>query len=191
MGRWWLGLALLLAAPRVGASDPGPTEGGGTAARTYFQARIGASSGDKNGRPQVCVEVAPHRKVSLQGCGTGAGIWHRDPSPEIAHFRADWHLFAVPLAGGAFEPLVGLGFAELQVGNDAPGFSFGGTGPTKVETAGPEAVVSGRWTRPLVNGLAFIADVHFGAAYFAHAPELAVPRPRLHVFLGLGAGMGF
>jgi hypothetical protein len=167
----------------VGASSMG--------ARNYFHMRVGGSSGNHTAKPEVCAEVAPHERLSFQACGTGAGIWHRDPAPQLAHFRADVHLTAFRALGGVLKPLFGLGFAELQVGTDDPGFQFKGTGPRRVETSGPETALSLRYVRPLDRNFELIGDAHVGAAWLAHAPELAVPQSKFQPFLSIGVGVGF
>ena len=129
--------------------------------------------------------------MSVQACGTGAGIWHNDPAPQLAHFRADVHLAAFRVASGVLKPLFGLGFAELQVGRDDPGFQFAGTGTRRIETSGPEAALSLRYVRPLDRNFEFIADAHFGAAWMKYAPQLVVPQSRFQPFVAIGVGVGF
>jgi hypothetical protein len=167
--------------------SPTPPEG----PRTYFHMRVGASSGNRTDRPEVCAEVAPHRRFSVQACGTGSDLWHNDPAPQLSHYRVDWHILAAPLGGGVVEPLLGVGFAELQVGRDDPGFRFGGTGSRNVETAGPEVATSLRWVKPLDTTFNFIADMNIGAAWLPHANELVVPQSRVQAFVAIGAGVGF
>jgi hypothetical protein len=176
---------------RAADDEPQPTSGAVEGPRTYFQMRVGASSGNHTARPEVCAEMAPLRRFSVQACGTGAGIWHQDPAPQLAHFRVDWHILTRRFAGGVVEPLIGVGFAELQVGRDDPGFKFTGAGERAVETAGPEAATALRWIRRLDANFELVFDLHLGAAWLAHAPELVVPQSKLQVFTGVGAGVGF
>jgi hypothetical protein len=184
---------VLLSASTALAKDDEPIAPGSSSLgpRNYFNLRVGGSSGNRTARPEICAEVAPHERISVQACGTGAGIWHSDPAPQLAHFRADVHLAAFRAIGGVLKPLVGLGFAELQVGTDDPGFQFASAGPRRVETAGPEGAVSLRYVRPLDKNFELIGDAHVGAAWLAHAPTLAIPQSRFQPFLSIGVGVGF
>jgi hypothetical protein len=185
--------AVLLFVSTAYAKDDEPVTnaGGSMGARNYFHMRVGGSSGNQTARPEICAEVAPHERLSLQACGTGAGIWHRDPAPQLAHFRADFHITAVRALGGVLKPLFGLGFAEMQVGRDDPGFKFASAGGRRVETSGPEAALSLRYVRPLDRNFELIGDAHLGAAWLQYAPELVTPMARFQPFLGIGVGVGF
>lgn len=185
-------LALALFASAASAKDDDPAAfTSSMGPRNYFHMRVGGSSGNRTVRPEICAEVAPHERISVQACGTGTGIWHNDPAPQLAHFRVDAHLTAFRALGGVLKPLFGLGFAELQVGTDDPGFQFTSTGARKVETAGPEAAWSLRYVRPLDRHFELIADANIGAAWMAHARELAVPQSRFQPFLSISVGVGF
>ncbi|MDP2342990.1 MAG: hypothetical protein Q8O67_18685 [Deltaproteobacteria bacterium] len=140
-------------------------------------------------RLQVCGEVAPLAFFSIESCGTGAGFLF-EPAPEIAHLRAKLRLTSWNTSAGWLEPQLALGFAELQVGDDAAGFDFTGTGPTGVETAGPEAGLSLRWVTALGGGLELLGDAALSLAYFAHAPALTTSmsewQPSATLSLGIG-----
>src|SRR5688572_19744999 len=93
-----------------------------TAPRSYVNLRAGVSSGDRNGRPHICGEVAPLAWLSVEGCGTGAGLWHDDGGQEMSHYRVNARLTSLRLGKGAapwLEPRIGAGFSELQIAPDA------------------------------------------------------------------------
>ena len=92
---------------------------------------------------------------------------------------------------GWFQPRLSAGFAELQVGEDSSGFDFGGSGPTGVETAGPEAGASIRALLPISSGFEFVGELGFSAAYFSAAPQLIKPQARFQPSASLTFGVGF
>lgn len=153
--------------------------------------RIGASSGNDNGRPELCLELSPWQPIAFEACGTGSGILHRDPTPELAHFRARWRAGAWRVGQAWIEPQLGAGLAELQVGVDAPGFRFGAPGEDAVEIAGPEAMAALRALWPLGGGFELLADLSLGMAWLPGAERLALPSNRWQPFAALGIGVGW
>ena len=177
--------ALLVPAPEVTLIEDEAT-------LTHVNLRAGASSSSESGRPVICMQVSAIAELSFETCGTGTGILHNDSTPEMAHFRMKWATNRWSIAQGLIELQACLGFTELQVGKDTPGFSFGSpTTAEPVETAGPEASLSLQWIYPLDLGLEFIGDATFGAAWFEHAPELVTPRDKLAPFGEISAGVGW
>lgn len=160
----------------------------GTAPRHYGNFRIGA--GSASARAELCLEVSPIELLSAEACGTGSGFLHRDPAPEIAHFRAKLKLMSWETKVGFLQPRLAVGFAELQVGEDGAGFDFAGTGATGLETAGPEVGLALRCLTPVVAGFELVSELNFSTAIFAHAPRLlrpmAVVQPTLSVSIGFG-----
>jgi hypothetical protein len=152
---------------------------------------------------QACGELIPiegaltvrgqtwHTGLSVEGCGNGAGFLFQNPAPEIAHFRAKWKLWAFDSQWGWFEPIVSLGFAELQTGGDTPGFTFGGTGSGGNSTSGPEAGTSLRYKLPLGLGFELLGEAGISVAYFAYARELNTPADPYQTSLVLSAGLGW
>jgi hypothetical protein len=165
LGRLFLGIASLAGASALADPAAVAVSAPELPARNYANMRIGPSS--SSSRPQLCLEVSPIDLIGLEACGTGSGFLHKDPAPEIAHFRTKVKLATWKTEIGWVQPRIGLGFAELQIGEDASGFDFGGTGPTGVETAGPE----------------------LGA--FSHAPRLLNPQPALQPSVSFTLGFGF
>ncbi len=163
------------------------------APRTYVSFRVGASTSAT--RPHLCLGVSPLEMVALEGCGTGGGFLHSEPGTDITHFRGKVRLASVEVDAGDgtsawVEPWLGVGFAELEVGADTPGFSFEGASPGRVSTAGPDVGASLRGTVPLAAGFEVVGEVGVGLAFFAYAPLLVVPQdplqPQASVNLGLG-----
>jgi hypothetical protein len=183
----------LLAPASSFAQDPAPGTDGEVKdpPRTYFNLRMGAATTSSSGRPEICVEGAPTDYISIEACGTGSGILHDDPSPEVAHFRVPITPFRLALGDSALAFRISPGFAELQVGRDTPGFDFSGTGEANVETAGPELSTSLQWSVPLAYDVEFLMNLDVGLAWFPYAEELSAPMPVWQPFLGLNAGIGF
>jgi hypothetical protein len=161
--------------------------------RNYVNLRLGPSLTQEQmvDRPNICMEVAPIRLMSVEACGTGSGFLHTDPAPEFAHFRTNWHLTDWRAGEGWLRPRLGVGFTELQVGEDAPGFHFTSAGPNGVETAGPEATVSVQYLRNVGGGLQFVGELHAGFAWLPHAPALVTPMSAAQSFAGFTIGVGF
>jgi hypothetical protein len=161
----------------------------GHAPRHWGNVRIGVDSSTT--RPELCLEVSPIELVSLEGCGTGSGFLHHDPAPEIAHFRTKVKLMSWETPIGFLQPRLGLGFAELQIGEDTAGFYFASAGPTGVETSGPEAGLSLRCLTPVIAGFELVAELNFSAAVFAYAPKLLRPQAVVQPTLSISVGFGF
>ncbi len=152
--------------------------------------RIGSASGLAEGRPEMCLEISPWQPIALEACGNGAGFLHSEDRPEIAHFRVRWRVLQWALPGAVIEPQIGAGFAELQIGEDAPGFAFGRTAGG-VSTAGPEAVAAIRALWPVGGGIELLADLAAGAAWLPAADQLAVAQPVYYPFAAFSIGFGF
>lgn len=156
--------------------------------RTFVDFRLGATSTET--WTQVCAAGYPLEMFALEACGNGSGFLHREPAPEIAHFRGKVRLLQQALGPVYLEPWLGLGFAELQVAADEPGFDFFGTGPTDVETAGAEVGGALRAVLPLGAGFEVSGNVDLSVAYFPSAPALARPmnpwQPTLSADVGIG-----
>jgi hypothetical protein len=180
--------------PAPQAEEGGATTGkgeGGEGQRNWGNLRVGGSTGNGNGMPEVCAELSPLAFVSVEACGTGAGLWHRNPAPETAHFRANVRIASLPVGRAWLEPRVGAGLAELAVGPDDAGFRFTSSGPRRVETAGPEAAGSLRLLYPVAHGIEAVGNLSFGAAWLPHAPDLAIPQAKFQPFFGASLGAGF
>lgn len=174
--------------------SPGPAEvrAAVVAPRNWLNLRggFGAQPVDAVGaRPQICGEVSPLDWLGVEACGTGAGFLFESGS-ELVHVRGKVRLASVDTGYGFLEPRLALGFAELQVGDDAPGFDFFGAGPTGVETAGPEAGASLRWSHPLAWDFEMLADASLGMAWLPYAPQLTTSmspwQPSATLTLGVG-----
>jgi hypothetical protein len=181
----------LLAVPLAAKADAVRiAEGAELSPRTYVNLRAGLGSSSGVRRPEICGEIAPFAFLSVEGCGTGSGFLHRDPDPELAHFRARLRLASVSVGPLWLEPVVGAGFAELQVGEDAPGFRFTDAG-SGVATAGPEIGAALKAVLPLSGGFEAVGVLTLDVAWISHAPELLRPMRRFQPSLGLTAGVGF
>jgi hypothetical protein len=159
------------------------------APRNYGNLRIGASTSSQ--RPTLCLELSPLERLSVEACGNGSGFLHHEAVPELAHFRAHFTLTSWKTPLGWLQPRLSAGFAELQVGADGSGFHFEGTGPTGVETAGPEVGASLRALFPVSTGFELVGQLGLGAAYFHHAPRLLRPQTAFQPTASFTLGVGF
>ena len=159
--------------------------------RNFANLRGGMNTFNPVNRPEVCLDVAPTSVFSLESCGTGNGIWHNDPSPQLTHFRGKMRLGAYKAKPFLFQTYGHLGFAELQEGVDDPGFQFFSAGDRRVETAGPELGLSGRALYPISGAGELIAELSMSVAYLPHAGEMVTPRARTQPSLSLTLGVGF
>lgn len=178
-----LGASVALAQPISIFKETGKSQ------RNWANMRIGASSGSV--RPEICLEISPIALLSAEACGTGSGFLHKDPAPEIAHFRTKTTLMSWETPIGSLQPRFLAGFAELQVGEDTSGFYFTSTGPTGVETSGPELGLSMRCLTSLAVGIELVTELQFNTALFVHAPKLVRPMSELQPTLSVSVGVGF
>lgn len=153
--------------------------------------RVGRSSADTDGRPSICVDVRVYWRFGIETCGTGQAIIHNDPGQEMMHLRANYTFADRSLWKGTLNARGGLGFAELQIGPDDPGFVFGGPSSNGYSTAGPEAAFSAQWLLPLYKKIDFVMTATAGLAYFTGAPELSTSKTELQGFASLEAGIGW
>ncbi len=162
------------------------------AAKNRINLRIGGASTDTIGRPTICLEVRAIAGLSLEGCGAGGGFLHHQEGAEVAHFRAKWLIHRRVFRGGQLRLHGGVGFAELQLADDAPGFRFGSPDGAKIETAGPEAALSIAWLRPLGDsGWELIMNMSGGMAWMPHADELVDPHSERQPFAAFEIGAGW
>lgn len=162
------------------------------ASRPVFDMRVGVDSSARATTPYICAEGYPLARVSLEACGTGAGILHQGPAAEMAHFRGRftaWEHDAGRVEGGL---LLGAGFAEVQRAADAPGFRFGeAQTDDQVEAAGGEVSASLKG-RVWVDERAYlVADLNAGAAYIPAAPTVMGSDGPVLAFGALTLGLGF
>lgn len=157
--------------------------------------RIGLSSADRDlngkGHPTICLDVLVAYRFGVESCGTGEQLLHDEPGQEISHYRINYRLVEGSLWKGTAHVRTGVGFAEMQVGKDNPGFVFGKPDADRGSVSGPEAAVSAQWLLPMYRGFDFVVTATGGLAYFAHAGELATTKSDLQSFLSLEAGVGW
>lgn len=157
--------------------------------RDYVNLRAGVSTGSS--RLEMCLEISPLAALSVEACGTGSEFLAHARSPELAHYRAKYTLTQWKTEVGWLQPRVGLGFTELQVDEDDPGFQFFGVGPRGAETAGPEASLGIRGLYPLGSYFELVGELSFSMAWLKYAPQLATPQPRLQPAVSFTLGAGF
>jgi hypothetical protein len=192
-----LALALVVAAfAPARADEPTETEPGTTSASgptpNRINLRLGTASSDSTGRPTICLDVRIWAGLGVESCGTGQGIIHDEPGTELAHFRATWSIYERATSSGTGRVRGGVGWAELQVGVDRPGFHFGEPDPVeRGSVAGPEAAVQGQWLVPLGKGIEAVISVTAGLAMFANADKLVTPQSNVQPFASFELGVGW
>jgi hypothetical protein len=185
-------VALLTLVLSAGTASEGPLPGvraQTTQLKNYINFRGGAASSSR--RPEICVEGGPGSWITLEACGTGSGFLHHDPTPEIGHFRTNIPIYQHRISSFDFRPRVGLGFAEIQIGEDDPGFRFGDVGPRRIETAGPEISGSLETFYPVAAGVEFVGTLNLGLIWAPHASDLATPLPAWLPTVSFTVGIGF
>jgi hypothetical protein len=191
-----LAIAAALLAPAIAhAEDPidggGPTSGDHAPVVNRINLRVGAATTDRNGHPTICLDVRVIKGFGVETCGTGAQVLHNDPGYEMMHVRATYSFAEGNLWKGTGHVRGGLGFAEMQVGIDHPGFNFGSPDKDKGSVAGPEASLSGQYLLPLYKGVDFVMTGTAGLALFAHADQLVETKSNLQSFVSVEAGIGW
>ncbi len=173
------------------ALEPGTGSGGGPTPNR-INLRVGNATSDSTGRPTICVDVRIWSGLGVESCGTGQGIIHDEPGHELAHFRATWSILERATSSGTGRLRGGVGWAELQVGVDHPGFHFGEPDPSeRGSVAGPEAALQGQWLVPLGAGVEAIASFTAGLAIFADADQLVVRQDNVQPFASVELGVGW
>ncbi len=187
------GLATLLsslALPTTATASPFQVRTEGRVSdRNYANFRVGATSATN--RAEMCLEVAPLKRLSFEACGTGATWFHSDAAPQFMHLRAHVQVASIKTRAGWLQPRIGAGVAELQVGEDDGGLYFGSTGPRGVETAGPEVGASARLLTPMWGGLELISQVDATVAYLPYAPQMLLPMEKVQPQVTFTLGFGF
>ncbi len=153
--------------------------------------RVGFASSDLNGKPTLCLDVNVAFGFGVETCGTGAQVLHNDPGQEMSHYRINYTVLERSLWKGTLHARGGLGFSEMQVGKDNPGFIFGAPDSDRGSVSGPEAALSAQWLLPMYKGLDFVVTGTAGLAYFAHADQLAATKSDLQSFASIEAGIGW
>ena len=181
-------VSLALLVPVLSEAKPAPVPAEVDTA-THFNIRMGTATTDDNGRPSLCLELALWHKVSVEGCGTGSGVLHEDEGGEMAHFRAKWTAWTERVGRGSLLVQPGVGFAELELSRDEPGFQFGS--PDGTSAAGAEGALSLQYLMPLQRGLELVASTAMGVAYIRGARELPGSPSRTQTFASLELGVGW
>ncbi len=172
-------------AASVASAEPAPAD----EARSHFNLRVGASANTNYERASICIEVTIWRKLSAEGCGNGSGILHQSDAGELAHFRAKWALWNATVQRGTLVAAAGMGFAELQVGRDDPGFEFGD--PTGQSAAGAEGALTLQYLAPVGRGFEFIASSAIGMAHIRGANALPTSPSKNQPFASFELGIGW
>lgn len=152
--------------------------------------RAGLASSDEVDRPTICLEVVAVRAVSVEGCGTGSGILHDQVGRQIAHFRLNIPFVQRATWGGWGSVRAGVGFAEMEVGEDRPGFDFGDLDQLG-STAGPDGAVSIQWMRSIGKGFELVGTGTVGVAWFSGADRLVIPQQQLQPYASIELGVGW
>jgi len=191
-----VGLALICMSPIVRAEPVESLEAGTVESAppttNRLNMRFGGATSDDTGRPTICLDVRIIAGFGIESCGTGQAIIHNEPGREMAHFRGTWTFLQKHTTRGTGKLRAGAGFAEMQVGQDHPGFHFGE--PDSVDrgsVAGPEAVLQAQWLVPLGVGIEAVTSVTAGLAVFSEADKLVIPQDAVQPFVSFEIGVGW
>ncbi len=157
-----------------------------------FDLRGGVSAGGGSANPMICAELAAHRNFDVEACGTGGGFLYPEAGEEMMHIRAEGQIPLWERGRGElwFQP--GLGMAEIQKGEDEPGFRFGpASAADQHDGAGIEASASlkGRWW--IGDWVYLVGELSAGAAYIAAAPVVLDQDSEIVPFVTGTIGVGF
>jgi hypothetical protein len=183
---WLVAAAWADATDTIAARAPAPLLG-----HPVLELRAGVSADPTGAGASMCAGVTPVAWLSVEACGSGAGFLYPSDAPDLAHLRARARVGSLRHGKLDLDGFVGLGVAEAERADDAPGLVFGRQGGNPVETAGPEAAlsVSGRaWLHPRAFA---VVDLTGGAAWMAEAPAVVGSTTELVPFVTLSAGAGF
>ena len=175
------------------AMEPGSGSGSGDGTTdNRINIRVGTASSDSTNRPTICLDVRIIRGFGAESCGTGQGVIHDQPGTELAHFRGTFSFFSRRTSTGTARLRGGIGWAELQVGVDHPGFHFGSPDPTeRGSVAGPDGSVQAQYLVPIGKGVEAIASLTAGVAVFAKADQLIVPQSNVQPYVSGEIGFGW
>jgi hypothetical protein len=161
---------------------------------TYVDATGGFSSANSDGPAIVCMGVNPWWRLSLSACGTGSNVWREGSGREMSQYLLNFRVARFSFAGLLLEPLVGAGFAELQLGDEPPGFAFGDAqrvDGNNVSTAGAAGAATLRIVKPLPLGFEALGRLTGGVGYFSEAGRLYVPQREFQPFFNFSLGVGY
>ncbi len=162
------------------------------AGHPVLEVRVGAGTSGPSGHANVCAEVSPIHRLSLEACGNGAGMLHHARVPDMAHFRVRGTVVEKRWGRTSLGALVGAGFAEVSTGVDEPGFLFGAARSREQSSgAGAEGSVSGK-ARHWVHERAYlVGDVNAGLAWIPSAPVVLDQQGAAVPFFSASVGLGF
>lgn len=188
-------LALLLLASAAHASDAVRSEAfmkQPLVGWPLLEVRGGLDASTMGPHPVICAEVSPHKYVAVEACGTGAGFLYPSAQDEMAHFRAEASVPVLDQGRTDLTLQVGIGFAEIQVGEDTPGFLFG-PAQSADQRAGAGAEASGSLkARAWVHERVYLTgELSGGAACIPSAPTVLESSGPVVPFGMLTVGAGF
>jgi hypothetical protein len=162
---------------------------------TYVELGFGGSAAATDTAPTVCLFSNPWWRLAVSACGTGSELWRSPSGVELSHYLVHYRILRWSTETFHFEPYLGAGLSELQVGPDAPGFAWSGraqrNGELHVSTTGPATALHLRLAHALPHGFEATMSVSGGLAHFAAAPQLSAPQGTWQSFASLTAGIGF
>ena len=140
---------------------------------------------------QICGELRLWKKLSVEGCGNGLGVFQNTTLSDIAHFRAKWSLWQKSAGSTVFSSGIGAGFTELQRGPDKPGFLFGSATEGQTEAAGPELSASFTSRQLVSKDVYMLIDLSAGLSHIPGAPIVMGSESPTMLFTAATIGMGF
>jgi hypothetical protein len=141
----------------------------------------------------LCGEVSPYRLLAFEACGSGSGfLYPASPdATDMAHFRVEGNIPVYRRGRAELVVQPGAGFAEVQRGQDAPGFRFGrARSADQHDGAGAEVSVGAKGRGWLSERVYVTSEISAGAAWIPSAPVVLGSAPATP-FLGATIGAGF
>jgi hypothetical protein len=190
-------MALLWLASPAQAEDPVSAAAATVTQRnllgfSVLEIRGGLSAFARGGGAQLCAEVGIWRYAAIEACGSGAGFLNDGRAREMVHFRAEGTIPVLLRDRVELWAQPGVGIAEIEDGEDHPGFRFGpATSSDQQEGAGVEGAI-GLKVRLWPHRRFFISgEFTLGAGWIPSAGVvLGLPTPWVP-FLGWTTGLGF
>lgn len=161
--------------------------------QNYINFRAGVGSNSSASHPIMCLELAAPAVFALEACGSGRGFLYNQPGRELSHFHSKWKIKHFRVERQWLIPELALGFAELEVGHDRPGFRFSrnNLNAQKTSAAGPELATSLKWLQVLPKNFEVLGTLAGGLAWIPAAPVLISTPSMWQPFVGLSLGFGW
>ncbi len=160
--------------------------------RTYVSLRGGTVlAAPLGGQVSICGRITPFRKVSIEGCGSGAQLFAKQSEIEMSHYHLGYTVYDLQFPTSQLDIIAFAGFSELALPEDGLGFTFGNPGDNAASVSGPSTAIAATWSKPLGRGVEWIANANLGVAALGYADKLADPQDTFQFFTTVDIGFGY